>query len=960
MNIQPKLLSELLRTFIRRTHMRMWMPMFGMLLFVCLFGYYVYANYIDSITTAETIHVLPLSITHSRWSHIETLYIQDLPESALYQSFSPKNSAYLEKDTTIPQDISTPDGNNESGGSTTVEANGDENGIESEPGDATHDSSSSTTTTTPVIAPSALPPELLNKPESLPTTETSTEQNKEDAPSELQSEERDPAPASSAKPEAPPDPTQTTEQSIEHTAPTKTPSDPLSVLVPVHEQLTFALATEVVTTTDAVAPPIDAVENTPSVVEPVAPPEAVVSQREDESSPDRRDEDVAPSVETTTPSRGDDITTSTTPLSTSTLSTTTTTDIATASSTPLTTQLQISTRVIPPGSPTLTWKGFSLPALAQTETIDTAQIRVSLGARLTDSAREQNRASTLLLQYSFDENTWADAGSIVITDETSNALNGGYFLFALPPIIDPTLLRDLSLRAIYLGDTRDVEALYIDSAWIELSARTLNRDALESRVSPESLTELDKPLFHELVSDEIDFTDSEMPHFELAYHEQRNIAVQMVRKVFSSKTATLEDVSVIHRDVGELSIDPVLTETADGTWEITLPESAREELRPGTYTLELTVREGSVRFVDRLEFQWGLMAINTDQNRYGVGESVSITLAALSPNGNTLCDASLELYLIDQANFIRRLPVSLSGACNGNNVVDVPDYSSVVTALTPGTYELYVEHIDPQSGNARAHTNTTFVVVEAPTFTLARSGPTRIYPVSPYEMRLTLTASTTMRGELVERLPTDYTIISTNGTAMVSEQEHTISLPFSLSEGESTTLTYVFDSPDISPYLYTLGPASVAFESTMPISTSAPNATSTMSRTEVVDDSSTTTTQTTVAEGSLENEDTQHTQQSSVDTYTEHTRWQIASDATGSMIIYLAATTTPVGWTCVSCAATSTFYQRFVRGSDVYGSTSGATTMTHTAYGIVSQTATAANSENRAGTNVSDKCIVIH
>ncbi len=67
--------------------------------------------------------------------------------------------------------------------------------------------------------------------------------------------------------------------------------------------------------------------------------------------------------------------------------------------------------------------------------------------------------------------------------------------------------------------------------------------------------------------------------------------------------------------------------------------------------------------------------------------------------------------------------------------------------------------------------------------------------------------------------------------------------------------------------------------------------------------------------------------------FTEKRKWQIASDATGSMLLYWASSTIPSGWTCVSCLPGDVFYQRFVIGSSTPGVNGGAATHTHTATG---------------------------
>lgn len=847
---------------IRRTAYRYRAPLLGVGVFLCFFGYIVFANYFDSFTDEQTIHVLPLSISEEGWKNTETLYVQDLSEHALFQAFTISNSAYLNQNY-VPEGTSTI--------SDPTEPSSDD-GLES------GDNEISTTTDDENKGEPSTPEIPVNNVEG--EVDRESEQENVDTPTEENEERETPL-----LPEATP---------ID-----ESPDVVSEIISLAKESFAYVIETIETTITDSTEPTAETedvatVDELPALVsEPVIetlPPPDVVGDGEVE------------------------------------LSTTTDNGGAEATSTPV---LPIQTAFVPE----IVWNGFSLPALAQSQTIENAQIRMSVGAKISKSGKEKNVAPLLRVQYSFEDEGWADAGTVIVTDEVSNALNGGYLLFALPPIIDPGLLRSLKIRAVYEGDLSDIDALFIDSLWVELSAMTLDRASLEARVSPDALTDLEKPKLHELISPDIDFTSDEVPHFALKYNEQRNIAVQLFRSVFSSNTATVEDITIAHRDVGELPIEPDVNQTEDGLWSVTIPPEDLDELRPGEYSLDITVNEGGVLFTDTVEFQWGLLAVNTNKTRYEVGESVNVSLGALSPNGNTLCEATLELYVIDQNNFIRRLPVDRSGQCNGNNIVTLPDYSSLYSTMATGTYELYVENIDPVDGRALAHTKTTFEVATALPFSIERTGPTRIYPVAPYEMMITVSASTSIDGALTERIPGDYEVLDTVGQVSTAGSEKTITFPVVLNAGESTTLRYTFDSPDISPYLYELGPASLAYESllvTNPISLDTGSTTVVSSEPERVEVES--------------NDDGGE--------FTEHKRWQIASDATGSMLIFAATSTTPTGWTCVSCAATSTFYQRLVVGSSTYGGTGGASTHTHTASGAVNTSATA-NAENNAGAFVS-------
>ncbi|MCA9332675.1 hypothetical protein KDA00_02265 [Candidatus Saccharibacteria bacterium] len=63
-----------------------------------------------------------------------------------------------------------------------------------------------------------------------------------------------------------------------------------------------------------------------------------------------------------------------------------------------------------------------------------------------------------------------------------------------------------------------------------------------------------------------------------------------------------------------------------------------------------------------------------------------------------------------------------------------------------------------------------------------------------------------------------------------------------------------------------------------------------------------------------------------------------AAPGDGHMLLFWDGGSEPTGWTCVSCSGGDPFYQRFIRGSDTYGTTGGSTTHTHTASATIDAT----------------------
>lgn len=700
------------------------------------------------------------------------------------------------------------------------------------------------------------------------------------------------------------------------------------------------------------------------------------------------------------------------------------------------------------------FSNFDFPSLNSGQLVKNIQLRISLAAEL--KSVDEESMPYIDVEY-FLNGAWINAGAIIIDGDTSNAFNGGYFLFALPEFTELHNLTDFEVRLSYVGNIKKLSNVFVDSIWLDIDTETFDRSILEERLSPEELSYAKLPALHELISTDLDFSRTEKAQFVLRYESQRNAVVRFFRNLFSDNLAIIESVTVIRRDGGVADVHPEVNATPDGLWSIQLSDEDEEKLQPGTYSIRLEVKEGGKTFVDTFDFQWGMLAINPSQTEYTTGDVAQISLAALSSNGNTICDADLNLYIINPLDYISEVPVQRSGLCSGNNVVDTPDYSASFTLDTVGTYEMYVEHVS-QDGEVLSHTRDTFEVVDdSHDIWIERNGPTRIYPSALYPMQISVHTEEAFKGILTERVPTNFIISDTDAHITYVDNMQELSWNIDVAASSSATFSYAFDAPDISPYLYNVGPAEITSDdanivvietlpttheelltetiitdtegvqmmldetevSTEDISTEAVN-----TQTETPQDSGVLLEQVedvlpveepteepsiieTIVDAVFGNEDETSETVSAVEesgevisaplqesveepgiiekiidaifgedevvptevapsieevlatttptnpnAFVEGRKWQIASDATGSMLLYWASTTIPSGWTCVSCQASDVFYQRFVLGSSTAGTNGGAATHTHTATGAVTASAASASINSGGGANV--------
>jgi hypothetical protein len=84
-------------------------------------------------------------------------------------------------------------------------------------------------------------------------------------------------------------------------------------------------------------------------------------------------------------------------------------------------------------------------------------------------------------------------------------------------------------------------------------------------------------------------------------------------------------------------------------------------------------------------------------------------------------------------------------------------------------------------------------------------------------------------------------------------------------------------------------------------------------------------------------------------------RTALFASSDGHMLLFFDGATIPSGWSCISCAPTDDFYQRFIRGSDQYGATGGSANHTHSYNDSISGSNQAPVSESTgSGTVVSN------
>ena len=276
-------------------------------------------------------------------------------------------------------------------------------------------------------------------------------------------------------------------------------------------------------------------------------------------------------------------------------------------------------------------------------------------------------------------------------------------------------------------------------------------------------------------------------------------------EVLSEGDYSVEQVTLRHES-GEIIPDITAHETVQNEWVLDTGMSERG-FKPGRYTLDVEVVEGGVPYRETQSFVWGVLTWNSTKTRYVPGDIVTMHMGVLADTGDTICTANLTLTVTTPSGAVENVPVEQSGLCSGNNVVDVADYSAEYTVTGVGTYEVVLTHRGADDEILHSIRETIIVEPTSP-YTIERSGPTRIYPLAEYTMTLRVSADDGYTGTVREMVP-EYFDVYGFGSAeeRVEGDARVLTWNIALDPGEVAELSYTFDAPDWSPYVYRLGPA---------------------------------------------------------------------------------------------------------------------------------------------------------
>ena len=196
----------------------------------------------------------------------------------------------------------------------------------------------------------------------------------------------------------------------------------------------------------------------------------------------------------------------------------------------------------------------------------------------------------------------------------------------------------------------------------------------------------------------------------------------------------------------------------------------------------------------------GILALNSDKQIYIPGETVHLQIAALDPQGHTICNADLELLINGQ----KTGGIKNSSTCGDGNVTGNPDYFYDIKIDRTGNYSIKLT--DNTTGQIAKN---QFSVVASREVDIVRETATRINPLKAerYPVKLIVTATKDFQGEISDIIPAGFTI-PWQGPAKVTDngdKGKVITWQVDIKAGETKELIYEYSAPKTGPAIYKIG-----------------------------------------------------------------------------------------------------------------------------------------------------------
>ncbi|MCK4892216.1 MAG: hypothetical protein KAS78_06130, partial [Candidatus Pacebacteria bacterium] len=460
---------------------------------------------------------------------------------------------------------------------------------------------------------------------------------------------------------------------------------------------------------------------------------------------------------------------------------------------------------------------------------------------------KKNEDDIVIVLWSLDNENWNTLLELELNKNYSNKDNGGYFyadIFDLSNLNENKILEwkdieNIKIKFSYLTNNNEDNYVpfFLDAMWLEAESEITEKNIREEEIEKIKVLSFKK-----------DFKIDEKPEFKFKYKKEKDGFLTSIGEALGiidywkdiNLTAEIIDPNKEIKEINFKDGENFLVLEQNG--EVSLIIENRKKFKPGLYKLKLKIeKDGNIQTME-YDFTWGVLVINVNKSIYLSGEEAYLQMGVLKDDGHTICDARLELRITNQELGIEALlstengTILYSGQCSGNNVTDIPDYFAYYTTSEAGVYEMKLTNLDNGykiMDTFEVRPSTSSGQDPSIPFDVERIGPSRIYPPADYNMVLKIKANQDFSGDIIETVPEGFKIVEAdmmqidtlNNSEKISAKQRLdqhksasittengikkITWNVEWQADENYELKYQFNAPNISPYIYLLGPLEI-------------------------------------------------------------------------------------------------------------------------------------------------------
>lgn len=180
-------------------------------------------------------------------------------------------------------------------------------------------------------------------------------------------------------------------------------------------------------------------------------------------------------------------------------------------------------------------------------------------------------------------------------------------------------------------------------------------------------------------------------------------------------------------------------------------------IRPGKFEL---IIEDSAGGVSEQDFNWGVLAINTNKSIFLPKETAKLALAVLDDTGHMVCDAKVALRITNPDGGMTTLTtedggIAVNPSCMVKDITSEPDYESKYEVSGVGKYSMVLA---AETVKGIKSISDSFEVRDSVPFDVERSAPTRIYPPKEYGVGMSVKVNEDFKGLITEVVPAEFAV----------------------------------------------------------------------------------------------------------------------------------------------------------------------------------------------------------